>query len=340
MTSAPESSDLVIEATGLVKKFGDFTALHGVDISVPTGTVTSILGPNGAGKTTTVRILTTLSTPTEGHATVAGFDVMKHPQEVRRRIGLASQAATVDELLTGYENLVMIGELHHIGNKVARQRASELLDQFDLTDAKDRRSGTYSGGMRRRLDLAATLVARPDILFLDEPTTGLDPRARSDLWEVLDGLVHSGTTILLTTQYLEEAERLADDIYVIDHGQVIAHGTPHELKRQTGGEQLQLVVRNVADLDRAAQIVTETVGEGGHSIDHSSRSIVVPTVDGVSALAVVAGRVRDEAIELDDLGIRQPTLDEVFLQLTGRTTEDDSDPNSDRSDSAQQGDRA
>jgi len=324
---------LAIEGRGLVKRFGDFTALHGVDIEVATGTVTSILGPNGAGKTTTVRILTTLSDPTEGQATVAGYDVVKHPAQVRRRIGLASQTATVDELLTGYENLVMIGELHHLGRPIARARASELLEQFDLVEAKDRRSGTYSGGMRRRLDLAATLVADPDILFLDEPTTGLDPRARQDLWNVLDGLVHSGTTVLLTTQYLEEAERLADDIYVIDRGAVIAHGTPRELKRQVGGEQLQAVVRDSADLDRAASIIREAVGDGAtHKIDHNERSIVVATSHGVAALAVVASRLSTEQVALDDLGIRQPTLDEVFLQLTGENTDGESDPDSDRSE--------
>lgn len=318
-----------IKAAGLVKRFGDFTALHGVDIEVAKGTVTAILGPNGAGKTTTVRILTTLSAPTDGQATVAGYDVVTCPAQVRRRIGLASQTATVDELLTGYENLVMIGELHHLGRTIARARATELLEQFDLVEAKDRSSGTYSGGMRRRLDLAATLVADPDILFLDEPTTGLDPRARQDLWNVLDSLVHSGTTVLLTTQYLEEAERLADDIYVIDHGTVIAHGTPRELKRQVGGEQLQAVVRDTADLDRAAAIIREAVGDAAtHKINHNERSIVVATSDGVAALAVVASRLSQEKVALDDLGIRQPTLDEVFLNLTGQDTNSDSDPDS------------
>src|SRR5690349_4895142 len=220
-----------IEATGLVKRYGETVALAGVDLDVPRGAVLALLGPNGAGKTTTVRILTTLTVPSDGSARVAGFDVVADPNEVRRRIGLAAQDATVDELLTGRENLMMIGELHHLARRAARTRADELLSRFDLSDAGDRLTREYSGGMRRRLDLAATLVNEPEILFLDEPTTGLDPRARNDLWGVLDHLVAGGVTVLLTTQYLDEAERLADDIAVVDHGRVIARGDARALKR-------------------------------------------------------------------------------------------------------------
>src|SRR5690606_6710354 len=230
-SGASMSQSYAVEARGLVKRYGSTTAVGGIDFEVPTGTVTAVLGPNGAGKTTTVRILTTLTEPDEGHATVAGFDVRTRPTEVRRRIGLASQDATVDPLLTGRENLVMLGRLHQLSRREAVARAAELLDQFALSDAADRVTSGYSGGMRRRLDLAATLVARPEVLFLDEPTTGLDPPARNDLWGVLDGLVNSGTTLVLTTQYLEEAARLADDIIVVDHGRIIARGDARKLKR-------------------------------------------------------------------------------------------------------------
>jgi ABC-2 type transport system ATP-binding protein len=318
MTSAP-----AIDAHGLVKRFGDTTALGGVDITVPTGTVTAVLGPNGAGKTTAVRILTTLSEPTEGTATVAGFDVRTHPHEVRRRIGLAAQDATVDHLLTGQENLVMIGELHQLGRKEAQDRATALLAQFSLSDAADKVASAYSGGMRRRLDLAATLVARPEVLFLDEPTTGLDPRARAELWDVLDTLVGSGTTLLLTTQYLEEAERLADDILVVDHGTIIAQGDARALKRQVGGDNIGIVVRDADRLDEASSILARITGTEP-VVDRPIRSVVAPTTDGVAGLAAVANALTDAQLGVEDLGLRQPTLDEVFLTLTGSPIDDES----------------
>jgi ABC-2 type transport system ATP-binding protein len=260
-----------IEATGLVKRYDETIALAGVDLDVPRGAVLALLGPNGAGKTTTVRILTTLTTPSEGSARVAGFDVVQEPVEVRRRIGLAAQDATVDGLLTGRENLVMIGELHHLPRKTARSRADELLARFDLTETGGRLTRDYSGGMRRRLDLAATLVGEPEILFLDEPTTGLDPRGRNDLWGVLDHLVEGGVTVLLTTQYLEEAERLADDIAVVDHGRVIARGDARSLKREVGGDQLHVIAVDEADLDSIAQLVGRCA-DAEPSVDRQSRS--------------------------------------------------------------------
>ncbi|MEH3052790.1 MAG: ATP-binding cassette domain-containing protein [Patulibacter minatonensis] len=305
-----------IEAKGLVKRYGDKTALKGVDLAVPAGTVTAVLGPNGAGKTTAVRILTTLTKSDGGSATVGGFDVATQGTLVRRSIGLAAQDATVDGLLTGRENLRMLGELHHLGKAAAAQRADELLEDFSLTDAGDRLAKEYSGGMRRRLDLAATIVARPEVLFLDEPTTGLDPRARNELWAVLDSLVGRGTTLMLTTQYLEEAERLADDIVVIDHGKVIAQGDSRELKRRVGGDQLQVVVSDPAQLEHAAAIL----GRGANAeaqLDVGARLATVPTRSGVAALAAVSVALADAGIEVDDLGMRQPTLDEVFLTLTG-----------------------
>ena len=253
-------SSLAIEAHGLVKRYGEKTALGGVDIEVPTGTVTPVLGPNGAGKTTAGRILTPLADATEGTATVAGFDGAREPPEGRRRIGLAAQDATVDPLLTGRENLVMIGELHQLKRSDAKRRAEELLEQFDLVDAAERVTSGYSGGMRRRLDLAATLVARPQVLFLDEPTTGLDPRARSELWALLDTLVGRGTTLLLTTQYLVEADRLADDLVVIDHGKIIARGDARSLKRPVGGDNIGVTVTDPATLDDVAGMLAGCTG--------------------------------------------------------------------------------
>jgi ABC-2 type transport system ATP-binding protein len=313
-----------IEATGLVKRYGEKVALGGIDLMVPAGTVTAVLGPNGAGKTTAVRILTTLSEPDEGQATVAGYDVATDPTEVRRRIGLAAQDATVDPLLTGFENLVMICELHHLSRRSAKARARELLDEFSLADAGDRVVGGYSGGMRRRLDLAATLVARPEVLFLDEPTTGLDPRARNELWSVLDTLLDRGTTILLTTQYLEEADRLADDIVVVDHGRIIAQGDARSLKRQVGGDNIGVVVRDSARLSDAAAALSATTGHQA-VMDVTTNSAVAPTNDGVGALALAAAALRDAGVEVEDLSLRQPTLDEVFLTLTGSPIEDDTD---------------
>jgi ABC-2 type transport system ATP-binding protein len=321
-------STYAIEATGLIKRFGSKTALHGVDFAVPAGTVTAVLGPNGAGKTTAVRILTTLSKADGGSAKVAGFDVATEAVKVRRSLGLAAQDATVDGLLTGLENLVMIGELHHLGRKAAKARAKQLLSEFSLSDAADKLASEYSGGMRRRLDLAATLVARPPVLFLDEPTTGLDPRARAELWEVLDGLVGRGTTLMLTTQYLEEAERLADDIVVVDHGRIIAQGDSRELKRKVGGDQVQLIVSDPAKLDHAVAILQRGTGTVP-TVDAQARTATVPTTNGVAALAAVSVALADAGIEVDDLGMRQPTLDEVFLTLTGSpATDDDALPDS------------
>jgi ABC-2 type transport system ATP-binding protein len=317
---APETT-YAVEAHGLVKRYGDTTALAGIDLQVPVGTVTAVLGPNGAGKTTAVRILATLTTPDEGGATVAGFDVRTQATQVRRRIGLAAQDATVDHLLTGRENLVMLGELHQLSRKEANARATTLLMDFALTDAADRVVSGYSGGMRRRLDLAATLVARPQVLFLDEPTTGLDPRGRSELWTVIDTLVDRGTTVVLTTQYLEEAERLADDIVVIDHGRVIARGDARSLKRAVGGDQVQVVVADPTRLADAARIVGAVTGFDP-AIDAGIRSITAPTTQGVEALVLVAQGLIEAGVAVDDLSLRQPTLDEVFLTLTGSPADD------------------
>jgi len=321
-SSSQASADLAIDARGLLKRYGDKVALGGVDITVPRGTVTAVLGPNGAGKTTAVRILTTLTAATGGSATVAGYDVVADPTEVRRRIGLAAQDATVDPLLTGHENLVMIGELHQLSRKGARIRAAELLEQFDLADAGTKVASAYSGGMRRRLDLAATLVARPEVLFLDEPTTGLDPRARNELWAVLETLVDGGVTILLTTQYLEEADRLADDILVIDHGSVIARGDARSLKRQVGGDNIGVTVSDAAHLDEVAGILGRVTG-APTIIDRSARTATAATADGVSGLADVANALAGCGHEVEDLSLRQPTLDEVFLTLTGSAIEVD-----------------
>ncbi|MCW3015870.1 MAG: ATP-binding cassette protein [Solirubrobacterales bacterium] len=311
---------MAIEATGLVKRFGDMTAVAGVDLAVKAGSVTAVLGPNGAGKTTMVRMLTTLSQPDTGTITVAGFDVVADPTEVRRRIGYAAQDATVDELLTGRENLIMIGELHHLGRVRAKERAAVLLTQFSLDDAAERVVGKYSGGMRRRLDLAATLVATPEVLFLDEPTTGLDPRARNELWEVLDTLVDSGVTILLTTQYLEEAERLADHILVVDHGRIIASGSARELKRRIGGEQIRAVLRDRSRADDALRLISEATG-GEAAFDADADAVVVATAGGAAAVAAVAGALAEAGIEVDELALRAATLDEVFLELTGHSAD-------------------
>jgi len=313
-----------IEAVGLVKRYGAQRALDGVDLDVPRGAVCAMLGPNGAGKTTAVRILTTLTRPDEGSAQVAGHDVLRDPVSVRRSLGLAAQDATVDGLLTGRENLEMIGELHHLGRRPARERAATLLEQFSLVDAAGKLAKEYSGGMRRRLDLAATLVARPEVLFLDEPTTGLDPRARNELWAVLDTLVGQGTTVMLTTQYLEEAERLADDIVVVDHGRVIARGDARELKRQIGGDQLHVVVADPADLDAVARVVEE-IAATHPSVDVAERSVTAPTDGGAAAISALASALVDAGIQVDDLGLRQPTLDDVFLTLTGASPEYDDD---------------
>jgi ABC-2 type transport system ATP-binding protein len=319
-------SPLAVEAHGLVKQYPGKVALDGVDISVPTGTVTAVLGPNGAGKTTAVRILTTLSDATAGTAAVAGYDVATQAHEVRRRIGLAAQDATVDPLLTGRENLVMIGELHQLGRGEAKARAAELLEQFGLVDAAEQVTSGYSGGMRRRLDLAATLVARPQVLFLDEPTTGLDPRARNELWAVLDTLVGHGTTLLLTTQYLEEADRLADDILVVDHGKVIARGDARSLKRQVGGDNIGVTVADASDVDRVVDLL-RTCTDGDPVVDRPLRTVTAPTGAGNAGLARVANVLADAGVAVEDLSLRQPTLDEVFLTLTGQPTDPDQNPN-------------
>lgn len=311
-----------IEARGLVKRYGSKHALDGVDLDVARGAVCALLGPNGAGKTTAVRVLTTLTRPDAGTATVAGADVLTQPTAVRRSIGLAAQDATVDGLLTGRENLAMIGELHHLGRRAAKRRAVELLERFSLTDAADTLARDYSGGMRRRLDLAATLVAEPEVLFLDEPTTGLDPRARNELWDVLDDLVAGGATILLTTQYLEEADRLAHDIVVVDHGRVIARGDARSLKRQVGGDQLHVACADPADLPAVAALV-ERVAQARPVVDPGSRSVVAPVARGVEAVGALAEALGERGIAVEDLGLRQPTLDDAFLTLTGAPPADD-----------------
>ena len=326
-TGSDHAPEFAVDARGLVKTFGEKVALAGVDITVPKGTVTAILGPNGAGKTTAVRILSTLSEPTSGTAVVAGFDVAVDPTEVRRRIGLAAQDATVDPLLTGHENLVMIGELHQLSRPEAKARATELLEQFDLSDASSKMASAYSGGMRRRLDLAATLVAWPEVLFLDEPTTGLDPRARNELWTVLESLVGRGVTILLTTQYLEEADRLADDILVIDHGSVIARGDARSLKRQVGGDNIGVTVFSSSDLDEVTAILGRVTG-AQPVVDRSVRTATAPTAGGVAGLAEVANALSAAGIDVEDLSLRQPTLDEVFLTLTGSNIVEEPAPTS------------
>ncbi|MDQ8708143.1 ATP-binding cassette domain-containing protein [Streptomyces sp. LHD-70] len=311
-----------IYAEGLVKHFGDVKALDGVDLDVPEGTVLGLLGPNGAGKTTAVRCLTTLLTPDAGKAVVAGIDVLKHPNEVRRSIGLSGQFAAVDEYLTGRENLQMVGQLYQMSAKAAKQRAGELLEQFNLADAADRPSKTYSGGMRRRLDLAAALVVRPPVMFMDEPTTGLDPRNRQALWEVIKDLVGGGTTLLLTTQYLEEADNLAHDICVIDHGRVIARGTSDQLKAQTGGERVEVVVHEPGHIATAEEVLRGFAKGGGTTtVEEHTRKLTVPVTGGAKLLAEVIRELDARGIEIDDIGLRRPTLDDVFISLTGHAAE-------------------
>jgi ABC-2 type transport system ATP-binding protein len=312
-----------IYAEGLVKTFGTVRALDGVDLDVPEGTVLGLLGPNGAGKTTAVRVLTTLLRPDSGKAVVAGVDVMRQPNEVRRRIGLSGQFAAVDEYLTGRENLRMVGELYQMSGGDAKRRAVELLERFNLTEAADRPAKTYSGGMRRRLDLAAALVVRPPVMFMDEPTTGLDPRNRLALWDVIQDLVAGGTTLLLTTQYLEEADRLAHDICVIDHGKVIARGTSDELKARTGGERVEVVVHNREHLPTATEVLRGfSEGDTGEAqVEDHTRRITVPVSGGAKLLAEVIRELDARGIELDDIGLRRPTLDDVFISLTGHGAE-------------------
>ena len=312
----------VIEAEGLVKVFrtrgGEVRALDGVDLEVREGTVLGLLGPNGAGKTTTVRILATLLRADAGRASIAGLDVARDAQAVRRLIGLSGQYAAVDENLTGRENLWMFGRLYQLGSADAKQRAGELLERFDLEDAADRVAKTYSGGMRRRLDLAAALIGQPRLLFLDEPTTGLDPRSRLGMWDVIRGQVREGTTLLLTTQYLEEADELADEIAVVDHGRIIARGTADELKSQVGGERIEVVVHDRALLAHAAELLAP---DGSAAVDDHTRRLTIAAGGGAQQLVDVVRRLGDEHIAVDDVGLRRPTLDDVFLALTGHAAE-------------------
>jgi ABC-2 type transport system ATP-binding protein len=316
-----------IEAEGLVKVYParrgapEVRALDGVDLVVPEGTVLGLLGPNGAGKTTTVRILTTLLRPDGGHAKVAGFDVVTQSQDVRRSIGLSGQYAAVDENLTGWENLYMFGRLYEMPKAEAKRRAAELLEQFSLTEAGGRTIKTYSGGMRRRLDLAGALIGRPNLLFLDEPTTGLDPRSRLGMWDVIRDLVAQGTTLLLTTQYLEEADELADTIAVVDTGRIIAKGTADELKAQVGGERIELVVRERAQIDRARTLLAGMTGDV--EFEEHTRRLTAASSGGAQQLLDVVRSFGEEGIAIDDIALRRPTLDDVFLTLTGHHTMDE-----------------
>ena len=309
-----------IYAEGLVKTFKEVRALDGVDLNVPEGTVLGLLGPNGAGKTTAVRVLATLLQPDSGRAVVAGIDVLKHPNEVRRLIGLSGQFAAVDEYLTGRENLQMVGELYQLSARDAKRRAVELLERFSLEDAGDRIAKNYSGGMRRRLDLAAALVVSPPVMFMDEPTTGLDPRNRQLLWDLIQDLVAGGTTLLLTTQYLEEADRLAHDICVVDHGKVIARGTADELKAQIGGERIEVVVHRREYMDAAGEVL-RNFGKGDLTIEEHTRRLTAPVIGGAKLLAEVIRELDSRGVEIDDIGLRRPTLDDVFISLTGHQAE-------------------
>ncbi len=314
------SETYAIEAEGLVKVFGRTRALDGIDLQVRAGTILGMLGPNGAGKTTTVRVLTTLLRPDLGTARVAGFDVRTEAVQVRREIGLTGQYAALDESLTGRANLIMVGQLCRMSRKQAKQRAAELLDEFDLTDAADRGVKTYSGGMRRRLDLAASLVARPSILFLDEPTTGLDPRSRVVTWDAVRALTATGTTVLLTTQHLDEADQLADLITVVDHGRVIAEGTSAGLKAKVGGERVLITVAAQSDLG-AARNVLAGIADGPPQTDPATRTVEAPVDGGARRMPEIVRELDAAGVLLDDLGIRRPSLDDVFLTLTGRAAD-------------------
>jgi oleandomycin transport system ATP-binding protein len=313
------TNQVAISAEGLVKKYGSTIALDGVDLSVPTGTVLGVLGPNGAGKTTAVRILGTLLRPDAGHATVGGYDVVSQAGRVREIIGLTGQYASVDEDMSGRRNLVMIGRLLGMPRLTAKARADELLERFELSDAGDRIAKTYSGGMRRRLDLASSLVGNPSILYLDEPTTGLDPHARNGVWDTIRNLVLDGTTVLLTTQYLEEADALADSIMVFDKGKVVAEGRPAELKAQAGKQSLDVRPSEPGHLERVAAIVSEAVGTRP-TVDVVNALVSVPVADG-SSMPVVVRRLDEAGIAVTELALRLPSLDEVFLALTGHAAE-------------------
>jgi len=312
----------MIRAEGLEKHFGTTHALRGLDLDVAEGTILALLGPNGAGKTTAVRILTTLLKPDAGRAEVAGIDVLRHPTAARRTIGVAGQNATLDEVLTGRENLEMIGRLFRLPASEARSRANRLLERFDLVDLADRVTKTYSGGERRRLDLAGALVAEPPVLFLDEPTTGLDPRGRLSMWDLIGDLAKGGTTVLMTTQYLEEADLLADDIAVLDHGRLIARGTALELKQRTGGERLEILVTNAEQVPAAAAALAKLSGEQP-LVDAAARHVSVPVTSHGGVLTRAVRELDAAGVQVDDIGFRRPTLDEVFLALTGKPATDE-----------------
>jgi ABC-2 type transport system ATP-binding protein len=328
----------MIRTSGLVKRYGKVVALDGLDLVVPKGTILGLLGPNGAGKTTAVRILTTLLKPDEGTVEVVGLDVRAEPGKVRERIGLSGQNAAIDEHLTGFENLDMVGRMYHLGRQKSRVRARELLERFELSEAADRPAKTYSGGMRRRLDLAAALVAEPEVLFLDEPTTGLDPRSRAQMWDTIQELVRGGSTVLLTTQYMEEADRLANDIVVIDRGRMIAQGTPDELKTQIGGERVGVVLASSDDLAPAEAILA------GLSVDEvqtekQTRKLSAGVTRGAEDLRQVLQRLAEANIKVVDVGLHRPTLDDVFLSLTGHSAEGTETSEGDESDHSQAGRR-
>ncbi|GAB3426498.1 DrrA family ABC transporter ATP-binding protein [Flindersiella endophytica] len=310
-----------IQAEGLVKRFGKTTALAGVDLAVRSGSVQGMLGPNGAGKTTAVRILSTLIRPDEGRAEVGGYDVVKDAHKVRQLVGLTGQYASVDEELTGFENLVLIGRLLDLPRKQAKQRATELLESFELADAAKRPASTYSGGMRRRLDLAASLVGRPALLYLDEPTTGLDPHARGEVWGIIRGLVADGVSVLLTTQYLDEADQLAGEITVIDHGRVVANGTPAELKAKAGAQTLEIRPADPRDLHAVAQLMREVTGRTPTPL--ADKTLLTVPVDDPAVMSAAVRRLEEQSIGVHEFAIRLPSLDDVFLTLTGHKAADE-----------------
>lgn len=312
------AQELAVETVGLTKRYKDKVALDGVDLAVPRGTVHGLLGPNGAGKTTTVRVLATLTDPDGGEARVAGHDVVAQPREVRRSIGLTGQQTAVDDLMTARQNLTMFGRLFRLSKADARRRADELLEIFGLTEAAGRSPKKFSGGMRRRLDLAASMILAPQVMFLDEPTTGLDPAGRREVWEAVRNLTSQGTTVLLTTHYLDEADKLCDRISLIDHGRNIIEDTPAGLKRRIGDERLDVVAVDPADLAGLAEIVRQATG-ADPALDEDAATLSVPVPDGVAALTTVAVEIRAQGIEVADIGLRRPTLDEAFLHLTSRT---------------------